>query len=542
MRGALTAVEGREFDEGFIMRVVAFRSTRSFLWVAAVIGAFAVAACSQENWKMDWWNQDGQSQNKSKPVTKAQQRPATDSKTASAKTSQPQTAQAPAPANPAQKSEESDDPQSREVQAKVDRYVQAMGSSPDGSRNYNDFNSKIERQQDPNRKNRVRRVAEQSREGAEPGAGDMAGGSRPPQDSTTKAPVAEEPREAPKPAPPSNENQHKPGPVFGEPEPAARADAKEGLPKREPVAVKSPAEESETSSIQANPSETKASDERPVKTADSSSRPPVLAEITVTPSAEPATETPKAAEETQRATPNVAAQPTAEPADTFQKRLAEQEARVAKDVNDLAEQYKLRMMYLIEGQDEKALAPAEGMDAESQQILQAQVRALISARSSSGRDPAARATELLTPVEELRTQLRARADLQVPKVILCTKIEAFGMYEPIDPSQFTAGKKNPVLVYIEVDNFKSEKTSSGLFRTLLTVRPSLLNKSGEELWSANYDNIEDLSRQRRHDFFLTVNEVLPASLTPGEYTLKIEVEDVLAGKINSNTAKFKIVP
>jgi hypothetical protein len=539
VRGLLTVVAGREIDEDSIMRAKAFPSTRSLLWVTAVIGAFAVAACSQEGWKMDWWNQDKQPQTKSKPVTKAQQRPATESKTA-----QPQTAQAPSTVKPATP-EEPEDPQSREVQAKVDRYVQAMGSSPDGSRGVNDFNSKIERQQDPNRKNRVRQVAEQSREGAEPGAGERPGASRPPVDSTPKTPVAEQPRETPKTAAPANESPRNAGPVFGESEPAARADAKDGLPKSERLAVKGAPAEGETGRIEANPGDTKASEERPTKTADSSdpsARPPVLAEITVTPSAEPAVEAPKAAEETQRATPNVAAQPSAEPADTFQKRLAEQEARVGKDVNDLAEQYRLRMMYLIEGQDEKALAPAEGMDAESQQILQSQVRALIAARSSSGRDPAGRAMELLTPVEELRTQLRARADLQVPKVLLCTKIEAFGMYEPIEPSQFAAGKKNPVLVYIEVDNFKSEKTSSGLFRTLLTVRPSLLNKTGEELWSNSYDNIEDLSRQRRHDFFLTVNEVLPASLTPGEYTLKIEVEDVLAGKINSNTAKFKIVP
>ena len=35
---------------------------------------------------------------------------------------------------------------------------------------------------------------------------------------------------------------------------------------------------------------------------------------------------------------------------------------------------------------------------------------------------------------------------------------------------------------------------------------------------------------------------IPKSLPPGGYILKVEVEDVLAGKINSAVAKFKLLP
>jgi hypothetical protein len=521
------------------MRAVPMRSTRPFLWVAVTMAAFVVSACSQEGWKMDWWNNQDQPQSKPKPVTKTQPRPATESKA-----SQPQTAQATAPAK-TEKAAESDDPQSRDVQAKVDRYVQTMGTNPDGTRGYNDFNSKIERQQDPNRKSRVQRVAEQSRETPDAGVKEPSSAGRTPVQPEVKPVAQQPPEEALKPAAPVRESERGAEPVFGASEPAGRASEKPSDRRSDPPAVKMPPEGGEATGVKANPGEAKVSEEQPVKGDESSAnatRPPVLTDITVAPGPEPVAEAPKPSEETTRPTPNVVAQQPSEPVDTFQKRLVDQEARVAKEPNDLAEQYRLRMMYLIEGQDEKALAPAQGMDAETQQILQAQIRALISARSGSGRDAAARAMDLLMPIEELRTQLRARADLQVPKVVLCTDIGGFGVYKPIDPPQFPAGQKNPVIVYIEVDNFKSEKTPSNLHRTLLSLRPSLLNKSGEELWSATHDNIEDLSRQQRHDFFLTLNETLPASLSPGEYTLKIEVEDVLANKINSNVAKFKIVP
>ena len=516
------------------MRAIPVHSTRLSWWIVAIVAAFTVSACSQEGWKMDWWNQDEKPQVKPKPVTKAQVRPANDSTAA-----QPRTAAKPEqPAEP-------EDPQSRDVQAKVDRYVQTMNTAPEGSRGYNDFNSKIERQQDPNRKTRLQRVAEQSREKPDAGTNAPVPTGRKQTDPTVRPVSEQRPLETPEGAASAREGDHSAEPAVRASDPPARLSERKDDRASESQEVKDTPKDDGPMAVPANPDEKDSSGMRSTKEAGptaAAGHPPVLAEITVTPGPEPVAEPPKSSEELARPTPNVVVPPAPESVDTFPKRLAEQEARVAKEPNDMAEQYRLRMMYLIEGQDEKALASAEGLDAENQQILQAQIRALISARSGSGRDAATRATELLAPIEDLRTQLRARADLQVPKVILCTHIEGFGVYTPIEPAQFTAGRKNPVIVYIEVDNFKSEKTPSGLHRTLLSLRPSLLNKSGEELWSDSQDNIEDLSRQQRHDFFLALNETLPASLSPGEYTLKIEVEDVLAGKINSSTARFKIVP
>ena len=111
------------------------------------------------------------------------------------------------------------------------------------------------------------------------------------------------------------------------------------------------------------------------------------------------------------------------------------------------------------------------------------------------------------------------------------------------PPQFVQGQKGKALLYIEVDNYQSEKTASGKYRTLLSLRLSLLDKNGKELWSQPpTDNIEDVSRERRRDFFLTYGPLtIPKDLGPGTYVLKVEVEDVLAQKTNSGTAEFKIV-
>ncbi len=245
----------------------------------------------------------------------------------------------------------------------------------------------------------------------------------------------------------------------------------------------------------------------------------------------------------KRTVANQPPMPPPQPVDTFQRKLKEQEAVVSKSPDNVEEQFKLRMMYLVNGQDEKALAPSSSMNADAQEILLGQIRTMIAARTSDSRDPAIWANQQLDALERLRGLLRAKADLKVPNVQLCRSIEGFGRYEPIVPASFKAGGKNRVLLYIEVDNFHCDKTPSGLYRTLLSVRESLLNKGGEELWSAKDDNIEDLTRQKRRDFYLTIGPLaIPKSLGPGEYVFKVEVEDVLGGKMNSNVVRFKMIP
>jgi len=276
--------------------------------------------------------------------------------------------------------------------------------------------------------------------------------------------------------------------------------------------------------------------------------PPVLRGVTVTEAPSEGAASPGDSDKPASLAANVARPPadSTEPVDTFARRVSDLEAAVTKTPNDFNGQFRLRMLYLADGQDEKALAPTAGMDAELEEVVQAYFRALIAARSDAGRDPSSWATRQLESIEDLRERVRSRADLQVPRVLLCTNIDGYGIYDPIDPPEFIAGRRNEVVLYIEVDNYKSERIATGpkqgSQRTLLTVRQSLLRQDGHEIWNHTDENIEDVSRDRRRDFFLSAKVVIPKALSPGDYVLKVEVEDELAGKINSNTVKFKMLP
>jgi hypothetical protein len=479
------------------------------------------------NW--DWFNWEAQ---KKQPVTKG--RPA------------PQQAKVAGGQKDAK--EPRNDPKSGELDERVERYVRSMKASYDTTYEGNDFHSKIRRQGDPARAERIRKTADMRNE-----PDDRYDGEKPAGPGAAPAPAV--PVDAPHPA--GMTSAADPGSsvepaMAAQPAPAMQpAPAAPGANRPEPgtgtlsaVTIPPEAGRAEPQPLQAEPAPLERQAEvaepapavQPPAPAAEPPRPapPVLTEVKVASMAEtPAGGAP--------GTPGSPA--TAAPADTFERRLEAQKAVVSKDPNDIEQQFRLRMMYLLEGQDEAALAGGEGMNAEVQEIMQAQLRSLISARSSAERDPAAWANRQLEAVEELRRLVRSRADLTIPRVALCSGIEGFGRYEPIESAQFPAGQPRRVLVYIEVDNFSSEQTASGMFRTLFTVRYSLLDPQGKELFSQKDENIEDLARQRRRDFYLTIGPLaIPQTLAPGDYVLRVEVEDVLAGKMNSNSAGFKMVP
>src|SRR5205814_47722 len=90
---------------------------------------------------------------------------------------------------------------------------------------------------------------------------------------------------------------------------------------------------------------------------------------------------------------------------------------------------------------------------------------LQAARSSAGRDTAQWAERQLAALEAYRMLIKDRADLQVPRVALCREVQTFGVYEEFSPAEFVAGQSTPVIVYVEVSNFRSDRAAGGLYRT-----------------------------------------------------------------------------
>ncbi len=213
---------------------------------------------------------------------------------------------------------------------------------------------------------------------------------------------------------------------------------------------------------------------------------------------------------------------------------------VQANPNDLEKQLALRLLYVVDNQPDKALAEIPGTNAPTQAIIQRLMKTVMNASQSKGKDPAAGATQMLDSVEDLRKLLRSHADLQLPAIKLCTKVEGFGVYDEIKPPVFPAGQRNRLIVYCEIKNFRTDPTEDGQYRVLLAQRIKVLNSEGKVVYEVGDDDVPYTSRRPIEDFFLVQLVELPTSLPQGKYLLRLYAEDKLAGKATENQVEFTI--
>ena len=199
----------------------------------------------------------------------------------------------------------------------------------------------------------------------------------------------------------------------------------------------------------------------------------------------------------------------------------------------------MRLLQLVVGDQDAARDVSEGTTDEYATLLCQLVDVIIATRDVL-ENPVTTADTALAAANALHTTLAEQADLQIPTVALCTRVQTFGVYDEMPAAALIPGRPNRTIVYIEIANFLSEKTSTGQYRTALNGEIEVLTAGGNSVWRHQQPDIIDLSRQRRHDFFLAQLITLPATLGPGEYVLKASIQDELSGKSNQAICPFSM--
>lgn len=140
-----------------------------------------------------------------------------------------------------------------------------------------------------------------------------------------------------------------------------------------------------------------------------------------------------------------------------------------------------------------------------------------------------------------------RGALAIPRAALCSRVEAFGLYNelpgrraPADGAAgyaLLAGRRHRAIVYLELEGFGTrEAVQDGAagHRVELSLDLSLYAyRSGESAdmlaWRKPDQAIVDFSRNVRRDFFLVQMIELPETLGVGSYRLKATVRDRATG-------------
>ncbi|HEV2688312.1 MAG TPA: hypothetical protein VGV35_07150, partial [Bryobacteraceae bacterium] len=233
--------------------------------------------------------------------------------------------------------------------------------------------------------------------------------------------------------------------------------------------------------------------------------------------------------------------PAAPSSDELSQRLAQ---HVKDYPQDLGGQFDYQLIEFLRGESVPDMQKLAGLGNEDREILAAVMDGLSNFRTAARADNNMLLSRKVRPILEAADRLRTQAELTIPTVALCSRVNTYGSYEPFDPARFTAGTEHEVVVYCEVENFSSQLDSQRFWETSLREEIVLYSDQGMQVWTP--DRVAprptmDRSRARRRDFFLGRLIRLPANLSIGRYILKVSVVDQQVNRVAENSVPLEVV-
>jgi hypothetical protein len=207
------------------------------------------------------------------------------------------------------------------------------------------------------------------------------------------------------------------------------------------------------------------------------------------------------------------------------------------DPEALANEVYLRLLDLAAGRRDDALRPIPGIPPAQQDYWAKQLFALSAYLDPRNSDSGRRAAEAGIHLAHAVASLGEQAPLVVRNLAFCTDVHSYGVLKRFESAEFKAGQQ--VLLYAEVENFKSDETAQG-FHTSLEASYQILDAQGRRVAHDDLALTEEDCQNRRRDFFVRYFVTLPKTIYEGSYTLELTIEDKLARKIGQSKIGFNV--
>jgi hypothetical protein len=206
---------------------------------------------------------------------------------------------------------------------------------------------------------------------------------------------------------------------------------------------------------------------------------------------------------------------------------------------EIAAHARLRMLYLLSGRRDDALKPIPAVAPGTQDFWSNEfygLAALLGGASSA--TPSRLAAEAHRPLDEAAARLAESCPLVLNSLAFVTEVQSYGVFKPFEKYEFAPGQK--LLLYAEVNNFKSTETEKG-FVTSLKSSYQIFEPGGRRVAEHEFNVNEETCRNRRRDFFIGYEFCLPKRIYSGKHVLKLTVEDVASGKVGESSIEFTVV-
>ncbi|MEQ8768984.1 MAG: hypothetical protein RIB60_00590 [Phycisphaerales bacterium] len=158
-------------------------------------------------------------------------------------------------------------------------------------------------------------------------------------------------------------------------------------------------------------------------------------------------------------------------------------------------------------------------------------------------------SDLLGNVKE---RLDEHAPLKITAAELCTRVMGYGQYDMFPKAadgsyQFVAGRRQPIILYVEVDRFgrRPKVGTDGLARWEVSLSQTLeIFHDADDLLVMARDAETDtsLSRNKIRDYYLINQTYLPENLSIGRYNLKVTMRDENKQAVATAIVPVTIVP
>jgi hypothetical protein len=224
------------------------------------------------------------------------------------------------------------------------------------------------------------------------------------------------------------------------------------------------------------------------------------------------------------------------PADDLEDALSRQ---VKANPRDVVAHLDYQLVQFLRGQAVPQMAAIGTLSAEDREVVAALMDALSNFRTGARASGSGSSSPKLKPLVELSERLRAAGSLGIPTAAFCTRVDGFGIYEPMG-NRFPAGRETRVILYCEIENFASQLNAKNLWETRLTLETTLYDSKGTRVAVEERRPVTDQSRNRRRDFFARGFIRIPA-LTAGQYSLTVTVTDVQANRLAETRVPVEIV-
>ncbi len=204
----------------------------------------------------------------------------------------------------------------------------------------------------------------------------------------------------------------------------------------------------------------------------------------------------------------------------------------------ISQEVTLRMLYLCQRRLNDATREIDVLSDQEQDYFRHQMQALYEASNPDAMPVRSRHWSLVMNSQREATNLLAAiSNLEVKSAAFCIEVEGYGVVTKFPKYQFKPDEE--LLLYCEVENVAATKGKQG-YESQLQGSYEIIDSQGRKVADQLLPVEAEICQNHRRDYFIVYKIFMPQQIAPGNYQLRLTVEDTKARKFGQNHLDFQI--